>query len=128
MPNKKLFTILIFVLLFLLLLKLNQLVAPKPTATPAPTILLYSPEPTIIVVPTITTSTVSLNDIISVLPIETEEYTIQYLPKTKKFIVMILENPFEENKKKVEEWFKEQGVEDLSELNISFGSSRGVAP
>lgn len=128
MPNKKLFTILIFVLLFLLLLKLNQLVTPKPTATPAPTIFFYSPKPAIIVLPTTNPATVSSDKIISQLPIETPEYTIQYLPKTKKFIVMILENPFEENKKKAEEWFKEQGVEDLSELNISFGSSRGVAP
>lgn len=69
-----------------------------------------------------------LSTVISKLPIITPQYTIQYFSKTKQFVVLILQNPYEQNVKQVENWFALQGVTDLSKLNIQYGSSRGVAP
>lgn len=128
MLNKKIILILIFILLIVVLLRLNPLVTPKPTPTPSPIVFYYTPSPIVTILSTATPTNISFNNIISQLPIVTPEYTIEYFPNTKKFIVLITENPYEENKKIVESWFKEQGVEDLSKINLYFGSSRGVAP
>ena len=56
--------------------------------------------------------------IILLLPVITEEYTIEYLPNIDKFFVSILKNPFEVYKKEVENWFYSHGVKNLEELNI----------
>lgn len=74
----------------------------------------------------ITASSIQL--LISKLPVVTDKYIIQYFQKTKKFSINILENPYEENKKLAEDWFKEQGIENLSKLNIFYSTPRGVAP
>lgn len=88
--------------------------APEPIPTPPPTTQnTYSP---------------SVQTLAEKLPIITDEYTIQYFANINKFVILILENPYEENKKEADSWFKEQGVNDLSSLNIEYGSSRGVSP
>ncbi len=86
----------------------------KPTSTPIPVV-------------TPTSGFSPKEKIISLLPITTENYTIQYLPVPKKFLVLILKNPFEEYKTEVEEWFRSQGI-DPGDPSISWGSARGVAP
>lgn len=70
----------------------------------------------------------TLDGLLLKLPVVSDKYTIQYLSKSDKFYVTILKNPYAENKKEVEIWFKDHGIEDLSVLNIFYNSSRGVAP
>lgn len=94
---------------------LNFKTKSPPTPTPNPT-----PQPTGFLAPS--------ESILRLLPIVTDKYTIEYFPNLKKFLVMILKNPYGENKKAVENWFKEQGIGDLTKFNIQYGSSRGVAP
>lgn len=65
--------------------------------------------------------------VVNLLPIITENYTIQYLPAPQKFLVLILKNPFERYKSEVEDWFRSQGM-DPNDPSISWGSARGVAP
>lgn len=90
---------------------------PLPSPTPSP--VLVSPAPGIS----------PKQKIINLLPITTESYTIEYLPKPDKIFVLILGEPFERFKAEIEEWFYAQGVKDLEELDVSWGSARrGVAP
>jgi len=74
--------------------------------TPTPTLFLT------------TTPTPSLSPIltpklklIKLMPVITKDYTIEYLPIPKKFVVMILKEPFSETVKIVEDWFLFQGVD-----------------
>ena len=88
--------------------------------------VLPTPTPTSAFVPTII-PTSSKEKVINLLPLITENYTIQYLPVPQKFLVLILKNPFEKYKLEVEEWFRSQGI-DPNDQSISWGSVRGVAP
>ncbi|MFZ5365822.1 MAG: hypothetical protein ACOZBZ_00835 [Patescibacteria group bacterium] len=95
----------------------------KPKETPE---VLPTPTPTPTIIPVIT-PTISKEGVINLLPIITENYTIQYLPRPQKFLVLILKNPFEKYKLEVEEWFRLQGM-DPKDPSISWGSAKGVAP
>lgn len=75
------------------------------TPTPLiPTITLL-PEPTILS-PTIT----ARSKVINLMPIIKEDYTIEYLPASDKFVVMILKKPFDKIEKGVENWFLSQSI------------------
>lgn len=90
-----------------------------PTPTPAPRKYFPSPIPTVN----------SQEKIIRLLPLVTENYTIEYLPKVEKIFVLISGRPFEKFKTEIEEWFLSQGVKDLKELNLTWGSTRqGLSP
>lgn len=65
--------------------------------------------------------------LIKKLPVITENYTIEYLSKSDKFLVIILKNPFELNKKAAEEWFRREGA-DPAQVSIQWGSAPYVAP
>ncbi len=67
--------------------------------TPTPLI----PTPTLILTPKL--------KLIKLMPVITKDYTIEYLPIPKKFVVMILKEPFSETVKIVEDWFLFQGVD-----------------
>lgn len=93
----------------------EELLLPSPTPTP----IIATPIPKFL----------PKQKIIDLLPIITENYTIEYLPKPDKIFVLILSEPFEEYQNEIKEWFHAQGVENLEELDISWGSARrGVAP
>lgn len=64
--------------------------------------------------------------ILNQLPYETEEFKVEYLTSSDTFTVTILKNPYEANKTLANEWFKSNGVKDLSWFKIEYGSVRGV--
>ncbi len=79
--------------------------------TPTPLV----PTPTLFLTTTLTpflspTLTLKLK-LIKLMPVITKDYTIEYLPAPKKFVVMILKEPFNETVKIVEDWFFFQGVD-----------------
>lgn len=55
--------------------------------------------------------------IISLLPIQTEFANIEYLASSDSFAVTIKKDPYQENKTKIEDWFKDAGL-DPSSLEI----------
>lgn len=90
---------------------------PLPSPTPTPFIISPTPELS------------AKQKIINLLPIVTVNYTIEYLPKPDKIFVLILSEPFEKYKEEVEEWLYTQGIENLDELDITWGATRrGIAP
>jgi hypothetical protein len=90
-----------------------------PTATPLPRKYFPSPQPT----------TSSKEKIIRFLPLITENYTIEYLPKVDTIFILISGRPVEKYQTEIEAWFLSQGVENLEELNLTWASTRqGIAP
>ena len=65
--------------------------------------------------------------IVELLPIKNEDFTIEYSAVTDSFIVIALHQPIKVCHQKAEQWFKEQGVENLEQFNIIWGGVRGVA-
>jgi len=116
---------------FFLVKSQKQTSLPAPTINPTP-ILTLTPTATPIFFlpsPTIDIKVTPKEKIINLLPITTQNYTIEYLPKIDKFFVLIFGTPFEKYKKEIEEWFYSQGIEKLEDLDISWGSPRqGISP
>lgn len=92
-----------------------------PTASPSPGL---TPAPT----PTQLPQDI-IKEIISQLPVETQDYSIQYLPASQQFFILIKQNPYGVNKAKALAWFKNFGlVNPEEELPLFFTSSRWVGP
>ncbi len=109
---------LVGVLIFLFFLESkNKKEERKTEPQPSPFGKLTSPTPTIS----------PKEKVISLLPVKTEGYTIEYFPGSKKFFVLILKNPFEKYKKEAEEWFRSQGI-NPNDKDIFWSSVRGVIP
>jgi len=67
--------------------------------------------------------------IISQLPVETENYSIQYLTKNDQFFVTIKKNPYNDHKSQIISWFEDFGISNPEEdLPLFFTSSRWVGP
>lgn len=64
--------------------------------------------------------------ILNQLPYEVAEFKIEYLTSNDTFTVTVLKNPYEANKALANDWFKSNGVKDLSWFKIEYGSVRGV--
>lgn len=56
--------------------------------------------------------------LIRMLPVRTDVFTIEYLAKSDTIIVTITKNPYTQNKQKALDWFKERGITDINSLNI----------
>lgn len=56
--------------------------------------------------------------IIGLLPLNTEEFSIQYFPKTDIFLVQIKKEPFSTYQQIAIAWFQEQGIKDLAKIKI----------
>lgn len=69
----------------------------------------------------------SKNQFINQLPIDTEEYLIEYLPSQDYFFVQIRKNPYQQYKQQIESLFKQNGI-DPGYVNIEWGSVRGAGP
>lgn len=126
MQKKKIYLIIVLVLVILILLFLRAsaqnnppvvTISPTPKQEPA-----QPPSPTTLR----PVSSVIKRNIIKKLPITTEGYTIQYLDKGDEFLVIMLLNPYEKYKKEASSWFLQNGVQNLSSLNIQWDSIRGV--
>lgn len=89
-----------------------------------------TPIPVKVSIPTPTTSAENLvvdkNALLQKLPIQTDTYNIQYIASTDTFVVTIKESPLEINKQQANKFFYENGVKDLSKLNIAYNSYRWV--
>ena len=95
-----------------------------PTAAPSPS-LFPSISPTPFSTPKITIDPLK-QKIIELLPIKNEDFTIEYSAVTDSFIVIALHQPIEVCHQKAEQWFREQGVENLEQFNIIWGGVRGA--
>ncbi len=95
-----------------------------PTAAPSPSLFpSISPSPFF-------TTKITIDPlkqkIIELLPIKNEDFTIEYSAATDSFIVIALRQPIKVCHQKAEQWFIEQGVENLEQFNIIWGGVRGV--
>jgi hypothetical protein len=110
-----LFLAVVVVVLFclrLLAAKPAQINAPSPTPRPVPTRVLFLP-----------------TEIIAKLPIDNENYSVQYFSQTDQFFVLIKKNPYFQFKKEVLAWFASFGVKNPEkELNLFFTSTPWVGP
>jgi len=99
-------------------------------ATPVPTPHApISPVPTLFPTPTpsqLYLSPVLKNELVEAMPIVQSGYTIEYLRTSDTFVVTVLEDPYETNKQLADNWFIDQGVEDLRSLNIMYHRLRDV--
>lgn len=68
----------------------------------------------------------NLQKAISLMPISTDEYYIEYLDKINKIDVIIKKSPFSVNKEKVVSWFKSQNVNNPEEDGVMFYTGVGV--
>lgn len=91
---------------------------PSPTFWPRPTPTLRATVPPL--------SQKVLEKIIAQLPFKSESFEIEYYQKTKKFAVIITRGPINQTIKKVENWFKSQGVQDLTQIDILYQPTREV--
>ncbi len=66
--------------------------------------------------------------VVALMPVYTDIFSIGYVEEDDKFSVTISQSPLEENKKKVIDWFKEQGFsnEDLERIKIEFSYPKFV--
>ena len=118
MKNINLFLLVLFLALLATLLIVFRLRA----STPAPKSFLFVP-------PTLSPTPLPKQKIINQLPIDKENYSVQYLPKTDEFLVLIKKNPYSKFKKEVLDWFRGFGLADPEkELPLLFTSSRWVGP
>lgn len=69
----------------------------------------------------------SKTQLIAKLPIDAEQYLIEYFPDRDYFFVQIRKTPYSQYKAQVESLFRQNGV-DLSHVTIEWGSVRGVGP
>ncbi len=68
-------------------------------------------------------------EVISELPFSSNEFTIEYFPRTDLFFINVKNPPFKEGKDRALAWFRERGL-DPSSLKIEWlwGTSRGTGP
>lgn len=82
----------------------------SPTLTPPSPVALPSSLPP-------STNQITLQELVSLMPIQTDFANIEYLSVSNSFAITIKKNPYSENRTKVEEWFRSQGF-NPSELDI----------
>ena len=69
-----------------------------------------------------------IENLIQKLPYENDQYLVEYLQNPNVFYVTVKKNPFNANKQAAIDWLKSQGIQDLSWINIEFGSYKDVTP
>ncbi len=122
-----------FIACLLLVWEIIILPSRKPPASPKPlppakiTPSLVPPSPTITAAPSIRTTADPLKrKIINLLPVENEDFSIEYSAPVDQFIVIIRRQPVNTYRKKAEQWFKDRGVKNLKRFNILWGETRGI--
>lgn len=127
MKKNKLILILmlIFFIAFLLAIKLletNKTRTPFIPSVPTPT-QIFAPSPTV----RTSISPLVKSRLIKKLPVVTTRYTIQYLDKSDTFLAIILLGPYQRYKKEAILWFTQNGIEDLTTLNVQWDTIPGVS-
>ncbi|MBI4029514.1 MAG: hypothetical protein HY376_04085 [Candidatus Blackburnbacteria bacterium] len=95
---------------------------------PKPTLTTTTPTPTkALTVQEQNTLKENKTRFIAQLPIDTPQYLIEYFPDRDYFFVQIRQNPYQQYKTQIENFFRSNGV-DPNYATIEWGSVRGVAP
>lgn len=68
----------------------------------------------------------AINEAVKEMPVSTDEYYIEYLSRIGKIQTIIKKAPYEENKQKAVEWFKERGIQNPEAGGILFYPALGV--
>lgn len=97
--------------------------SPSPVASPKASLAPTPPSPA--PSPRISTS-LSKQQLINIMPIQTDEFNIEYFSNADIFIVTIKLSPYDQNRLKSEQWFKDRGVINFESLNIKWSSLRNV--
>lgn len=129
MKNINLFLLILLLALLATLLIAFRLLKQEPPRTVIPSALTPTPKSFLLVPPVFSPTPSPKQKIINQLPIDQENYSVQYLPKTDEFLVLIKKNPYSKFKKEVLGWFRGFGLSDPEkELPLLFTSSRWVGP
>lgn len=87
----------------------------NPFATPTGAFFLNSPTPS----PNFEAQNpVTKEDLIDLMPLSTDGFDIEYLVTTDAFVVTVKQSPFGKYQLEAEQWFQNQGVENLYNYNI----------
>lgn len=119
--------LLILLLTGLILIIISILLSgPKPTLEPT---IKASPTPIPIqfnLPPQATPSAInpSKQQLISLTPVRTPEFDLEYLLKSDLFIVTIKKAPYQVSRAKSEQWLRERGFGDFDALNIKWTAER----
>ncbi len=70
----------------------------------------------------------ALINLLGSMPYDSASFSVQYLSDQDLFYVTLKKNPYNDSKQAALDWFKSKGVEDMSWINVRFGSVRGVYP
>lgn len=65
-------------------------------------------------------------DIANKLPYVSREFNVEYLVTSDTFIVTINESPYEQNRKRAEDWLKSQGLTNLEDYDVLFNTYNDV--
>lgn len=98
-------------ILFVLLLVVNPTnkgttnnTSPTPIATPTP----------------VGKNEISRQNLLQYLPIQTEEFNIEYLSYGDVIVVTLKKAPVEKSRQDSEKWFSDKGITDFSKYNIQW--------
>jgi hypothetical protein len=67
------------------------------------------------------------NNLISKMPLDKSNYSIEYLDATDQFVITIKDSPVEKNKEEAAKWIKSQGLSNLESLNILWITEKWLA-
>lgn len=106
---------------FLLILVLPKNKQPGAVPQGGQTTIVGSPAPT-----QAPQAKVTKEQLIALMPVSTEKFTIQYISVEDYFLVNIDQSPYDASKTEAEKWFKDKYGDDLSNLEIVYLASRYV--
>ncbi len=67
--------------------------------------------------PTIVTSR---EELINLLPVRGDGFNIEYFAPDDSIVVTITTSPYDENRQKAEDWFRQQGIDNIEEFNVDW--------
>lgn len=92
---------------------------------PTPSPISIPPTDTINATPPTTQKDI-LPNLIHFLPFDSQEFSVEFYGSTQAVVVTIKESPYEENKKKAQDWLQNHGITNLNDLKIIYTSYRWV--
>lgn len=130
--QKKLLFLLVGVILLVTILVLLSLFTPRkptliptppPTRTPTIPTAPPIPSPTPLPKPDVASKPISREKFIGFLPVESEEFKIEYFATSDSIVVTITKSPLKENTAKSKKWLNDLGITDFKRFNITWVSS-----
>ena len=96
----------------------------SPTKIPLPSLFpTSSPTPTLV-----PRKASIIQELVTLMPVVTDEFNIEYLPPTQSINVTIKKSPYEQSRKNAEKWLSDHGINpsDYKQFNIGFSSLRYI--